>query len=428
MNAAAGNLGWLRQRLRPAAPVPPRPERDQALEGMRGLCALLVLYGHVFCVAFTVDPGYTQSVQRWWFWFDLSYPAVLLFFVLSGYVIGMTTLQPATATAIKRYLSRRSWRIVPVNTAAVLLTWWLWPAHRLPDILGNLCFLQNSETYPVLGRHPLLWNNPSLWSLNYEAFYYLVFIAVWRAAPVLWRLLLIPLAIIALQAAGIFSTPILAYYACGSLYWFAGLAVAWRTAPPRVSQDGVLRTTWLSALLAVYATWQLGGLRELFLAWHADGLLWPTPVAPHRLDFLPVSVWVLLAVTGRAPAGQRRLGGFCLSWASAGWAGRLLAGSLSPRDVPIAMALLAAWLLFFRPGTLHGLRRLAPVGAISFGIYVLGLPLQFALDCFLPSFAGSPLTLVVRLLVYGGLVIGAAWLLERQFCPWLRCRLQPALP
>lgn len=99
--------------------IPPAPQRDLPLEGLRGLCAAAVLYAHMFGPAATLDPRWAPPRQTWWF--NLGYAAVLMFFVLSGYVIGLTTSRPASPVEIRRYLQRRALRLVPVSTVAVLL-------------------------------------------------------------------------------------------------------------------------------------------------------------------------------------------------------------------------------------------------------------------------------------------------------------------
>ena len=86
----------LLQPLRPP-PAPPAAERDLALEGLRGMCAVLVFYAHLFLPNRVLDPRWTPSPR--FEWFDLGYAAVLMFFVLSGYVIGLVTTQPASAPA-----------------------------------------------------------------------------------------------------------------------------------------------------------------------------------------------------------------------------------------------------------------------------------------------------------------------------------------
>ncbi|MEO6568466.1 MAG: acyltransferase family protein, partial [Opitutaceae bacterium] len=103
-------------RFRPSGEAPGKPTRDIPLEGLRGLCALLVLYAHIFVPNAVLDPKWVPSSRFWWL--NLGYPAVLLFFVLSGYVIGLVTQQPATPANLRHYLRRRAIRIFPMTMIA----------------------------------------------------------------------------------------------------------------------------------------------------------------------------------------------------------------------------------------------------------------------------------------------------------------------
>ena len=407
-------------RLRPP-PITQAVERDSALEGVRGACALLVFVAHLLLPFRVLDPVWTTSQRS--FWINLGYPAVLMFFVLSGYVIGLITTQPAKAATIQHYLRHRAARLLPLNTVAVLICWLLLVHVETRTILGNLLFLQNDEPYPGLGRFSLLGNNPNLWSLNYEAVYYLGFIALWFWAP--------PVGVVfgglaALVCAHVFGLPaarIFARYACGGFYWCSGLAVAWLCARPETAGR---RGNWPAVVLIAYAIWIFSPLRALLI--HAEwyGWIWPTPtpVSPHRLDFLPVCVWLLLTITGRAPAFQRWLAWICLALAAVGLAGRIRSADWQEIDTVASIAFVAAVGLVRREFSLRPLELLAPVGAVSFGLYIIAAPLQLGQRAIAPGFSGSALTFSVRLVLVVLLVAGAAWWLERRLClplsRWIR--------
>src|SRR4051812_14637152 len=104
--------------LRPAFASP--AERDLPLEGLRGLCAIAVFYAHIFIPGPATDPGWVPSSRFWYL--EFGAPAVLMFFVLSGYVIGLVPTQPPTAPAIRAYVPPRASRLFPLNTAAVVLS------------------------------------------------------------------------------------------------------------------------------------------------------------------------------------------------------------------------------------------------------------------------------------------------------------------
>lgn len=406
-------------------PVLPNPSqapasigRDLPLDGLRGLCAALVFYAHAFAPTTALDPRWAPPAQFWWF--NLGYAAVMMFFVLSGYVIGLTTTGPATGPAIRRYLGRRALRLLPVNTVAVLLAWALQPANDGRTVLANLLFLQNSIPYPGSLVFDLLPNNTNLWSLNYEVVYYLAFIPLW-----LWvaRLGWVWLGLIALACAapvGIPGTTALSHYACGGLYWFAGYAIA-RLAPP-IALGTAARGTWPAALLGAYALWTLAPLRNVIVDLEWYGLMGLTPASLHRIDFLPACVWCLLAVSGRALGLGLWLGRLTLALATAGVGIAVWRGPLAPSAYVATLALLGAWWLRgWQPGT-TALARLAPLGGVSFGLYAFALPIQFAVQRLWPGLAGTPLTFVARLAILTAVTLGLAWLVERRLTPWLRRR------
>lgn len=415
----------LSQRLRP--PPSPRPvERDFTLEGLRGGCALLVFVAHLFLPIPVLDPAWAPSGR--FAWFNLGYPAVLMFFVLSGYVIGLVTLRPATTGEVRQYLLHRAARLVPLNMFVVLFSWLLLADGAAGTLWGNLAFLQNYDPYPGLGIFPVLTNNPNLWSLNFEAVYYLGFIALWIWAPPVTVVFGGLGLVVCAHGFGLPIPLIVARYACGALYWVAGLSVAWLSprpaAPPR-------RSNWVAAGLVAYAIWIFAPLRTLGLHWELATWLWPppTPVSPHRLDFLPASVWLLLTVTGRAAGWQRFFSWICLALAAAGLAGRVLVEDWREVDTVAALALLLAVGLGRRDITLQPLRWLAPVGAVSYGLYAIAAPLQLGQRVLCPGFAGSALTFGVRLVCVVAVVAAVTWLLERRICPplsrWIRQRGGP---
>jgi peptidoglycan/LPS O-acetylase OafA/YrhL len=409
--------------LAPLVPPPPgaRPPRDLPLEGLRGLCAISVLYAHAFAPNPVVDPGWSPPAQFWWL--NLGYAAVMVFFTLSGYVIGLTTTRPPTGQEVSRYLGRRALRLVPINTFAVLLAWALVPAIGARTVFANLLFLENGEAYPGGVAFELLPNNASLWSLNYEVVCYLAFLVVWLFRPtrlLAWCTLIV---IALLSAVGLPDWATVSHFACGGLYWLAGLALAWQTP----ATTGSRRGNWPAAFLGAFALWSLAPLRTLSFGEHWYALAGVTPASLHRIDFLPACVWLLTAVTGRAPQLQRVVGWFCVLVGTVGAALHLRAGTASGGEMLAIGALVSAAVLHgWRPDA-KGLARLAPVGTISFAVYAIALPLQLGQRNLAPAFAGSPLTFTVRLLLLLTAIFGLAWWLERRVSPWLRQRfLAPA--
>ena len=126
-----------------------------------------------------------------------GHEAVVVFFVLSGYVIAHASMRPGMTAAV--YAQHRIARIVPVAWLALLLGIALTVALPMPTTwqatgwptLANMLFVAQSGWAFI--DAPL---NPPFWSLNYEVWYYVVF-GCWLFAPVRWRKLVTVLAMLA---------------------------------------------------------------------------------------------------------------------------------------------------------------------------------------------------------------------------------------
>jgi peptidoglycan/LPS O-acetylase OafA/YrhL len=167
---------------------------------IRGLAAFAVLVGHTRALFFTNYSSLSKPsflLKLLYFLSGLGHEAVLVFFVLSGYFIGIAVLRAATDQwCWSRYLLQRLTRLLVVLVPGLslcafwdfsgihllgtngiyggnvssggVITWAV--AHRLTwaTALGNLVFLQGISV-PTFG------SNGPLWSLNYELWYYILF-------------------------------------------------------------------------------------------------------------------------------------------------------------------------------------------------------------------------------------------------------------
>ncbi len=398
------------------------PGRELAVDGLRGICALLVLYAHTFAPLPVVDPHYRPSVT--FYWFNLGSAAVLIFFVLSGYVIGLTVTGTANRHEVAHYARRRALRLIPIAYAAIFLSWLLSGGSAGRVIVGHLLFLQNDIPYPLLGNLPLFFVNQNLWSLHYEAVYYVLFVAVWWIGPPILPFGILLLSLGLSPCFGWPVSPLVPRYACGALFWLGGLCLAWGTKREVSGEFDNIRTNWPSALLTAYAVWIFGPLRLLFLHFGIVDFRRPNPVLPHRLDFLPLCLWVVLAVSARSRSLRHFLtiAGLVLGWL--GVAANALAGGWSGEHTVATIALAVATVGAAREYQVNALARMAPIGGISFAIYVFAEPIQLAQRALLPGFSGSAVTYAGRLMVVIATIFGLSWLMERRLQPWLGARLR----
>jgi peptidoglycan/LPS O-acetylase OafA/YrhL len=167
------------------------------LDAVRSAAALTVFLHH--CAWLGLDGGHLA-----WFRRDVGHSAVVIFFVLSGYVIaasvrpGMTGLEYATKRAARIYsvaipalvltllidLSARHWHLASTGPAYELNRPWLYG-------LISLVFAGDFWTLGV----PAFSNNP-YWSLDYEVWYYVAFgVAVFARGAWRWAGLCLVLAL-----------------------------------------------------------------------------------------------------------------------------------------------------------------------------------------------------------------------------------------
>lgn len=164
------------------------------LNDVRWISALLVAFGHFYL--FFIIPDFDISVSVWGFLFTLAASlrgaAVIVFFVLSGFLIGGGLLVNDQVN-YRRYFISRFFRIYPVLIPSLILTIALdyfgktylsyqtysisWPSgvfggeaptmhHEFANLLSTL--LAIPHIIPPYG------SNGPLWSLAYELFFYLI--------------------------------------------------------------------------------------------------------------------------------------------------------------------------------------------------------------------------------------------------------------
>jgi len=175
--------------------------REDILDLVRGLSALLVMLGHIRGFIF-LHFGDLRSAgfltKSFYFATSLGHQAVMVFFVLSGYFVGGSILSALSKDRFtwRGYATARLTRLWMVLVPALVLTFGIdllgshWSpgayagglhasfmsgpasdqpaAHDIMTFLGNLFFVQ-TVSVPVFG------SNGPLWSLANEFWYYVMF-------------------------------------------------------------------------------------------------------------------------------------------------------------------------------------------------------------------------------------------------------------
>lgn len=330
---------------------------DDALDGLRGLAALIVVASHASQQQLLLVPGLDLS--------GIGKSGVYLFFVISAYLLTRQWLlhfaRPSSESRAARrwllYLVRRAARIYPLYALVLLGAWWLRPSGLGVPI----------DT-PALWRHLVLIEGRDLyWSVPVEFKYYLLIPAVaWLLArPVSTRVQVAGMAL-AVAALAVWHPPWaapsnstdLGYYLpiflCGSLA--AGWAV--RRPAQASAKEHAGASGWRHGLDLLLLAALLGSIPSL------ARLAWPgaTPDFLHQA-FLPWGLfWSLLLValvSGRLPgwaqvcrtAALRACGRWCFGLYLLHLPALLLARKLPVHEgvqawAGLALSLLAAGLAY----------------------------------------------------------------------------------
>ncbi|MCB9507699.1 MAG: acyltransferase [Myxococcales bacterium] len=168
----------------PTQPAPPRPPaagpKIDALEYLRGLAAFYVFVHHLVHLHLKYTYPWLSKI------FVFGQTAVMLFFILSGFVVYYSSVGTPGGTEVRPYLIRRFRRIYPPLLVALLIGFvarWIRGRYDpdLHNLVGNLLMLHDRPGHPGSWFDPYAGNSP-LWSLPYEWWFYVVFIALFSRA------------------------------------------------------------------------------------------------------------------------------------------------------------------------------------------------------------------------------------------------------
>lgn len=188
----SGRIRWCSSRKRliklAIAPFTPLPEHTSKLfDVLRALSAILVLVGHLFQIM--VQPLFDHPLVTRGFYVMAGY-SVMIFFVISGYMIGLSIYRNLSRHAFQRFdalafARNRLLRLYPpllLSVAICLavlafakLRWsndmeLAWMAQAEPSLFASLLFVQNM----FRGLFPTPAINAPLWSLSFEGWFYVI--------------------------------------------------------------------------------------------------------------------------------------------------------------------------------------------------------------------------------------------------------------
>lgn len=379
---------------------------NYALEGLRGLAALWVGYAHIFSFNNLLDPHFHPCNQ---YIADLhaAHGGVLIFFILSGYVIGLTNKNKCNKSRIINYLIRRIVRLFPIYLIAIIFSILASPHDGLDVIVGNLLFLQPLAV-------PVLSGNPILWTLNYEVIYYLLFILIWYYRPKSIYLFLGALMIAIIGWMSPTFPQILSAYASGWIFWLFGLMLAWRK-PVHNSKHKIPLLSYFLILAATNHFYSGKILLNGIGFANQDALI----INLSDLALLPICLLIIFSITGHIE-NNKLLQIVSLSIPISTTIllvsmGRLLS---NPNWIISSVYTVLSLLLWFFKTNPNFLAKLSYFGSISYGFYVLHMPIMYFIHDYFP-FSGSPFSFTIRAITL--------FLLTTSICIVLELVMQPKI-
>ena len=347
--------------------------RLEKLEALRGFAALYVVLHH------TISPNITHFGFKTGLLLRFGQEAVILFFLLSGFVINYS-FKLSRSKHFGNYFAKRFCRIYIPLIAVMLISYFTQSYEAgeflgpdIPALLGNLFMLQDwALANPNVLVDPYMGNGP-LWSLSYEWWFYMLFFPLYtlvrhtsHASTIAFLVSIVASVVYIFYP--YFAVRIFMYLAI----WWAGAYVGelylenrHRSFKALLVPCGVLTTIAISLSINVY----------LFITSTDDKLIFGL----HPFNELRHFVFALMAI----------IGGWI--WLKSGW-------------------------IFYKT-TLHHFRLLAP---ISYAIYICHDPIMR--EATYLSFIESP---ILRWLGYFSIMLMASYLIEILIYPRVRRWLQP---
>jgi peptidoglycan/LPS O-acetylase OafA/YrhL len=412
--------------LRDIHQVKMRAPFNYNLEALRGLAASLVVWHHVIVHPRQLDSTYTPvGIAAY---NAPGHFAVLIFFLLSGFVIGKSQPEPLQRSGISTYLRKRFIRLYPMYLLAILAGVVASGFNTsLSTVVQHLFFLQGWTTTVIMENNPL-------WSLQYEVLFYLAFIplSIYNARP--WLVTItcasLGIAMLMLDPTGLGGT--ISQYLFGFSFW----ALGWALSSYSNTEVPAASARLISALLLMLSIEYLNPLTTVVnkvLAWGSahhwtDASIWVTYILNIR-DFASLPYAALIVYTMANKLNRRwqpvalvlqLLPLVGLVYAARHWSDPATHDFFIP--CLCYGASLALYLLgnsYLQTISQKLVRVLAQVGTYSYGLYVIHFPILVAFH-HVPFFTGNPVTFACRAVLYLVLAFAAGYWLDKHFQPWIK--------
>lgn len=413
------------------APRAKKPAFNRNIEALRGLAALLVVVGHIIQYHDVLAPGFFSPKLAS---LALSgHLSVLIFFILSGFVIGLNHPERLNANGTRVYIKKRFVRIMPIFWMSIIVAVCV-AANDYPF----KTILSNAALFSVPRADVLFENNP-LWSLHYEVVCYLLFIPVsyLRLNPVLVVVISSLVGLANFLLTPYIHMPLLTAYAYGFAFWACGLIIA-RYFRKEVTVEPVRLIGLIFLIMSLPAfnvlhTVLTKVLSTLRLASDfPDSVDWYQRAIPvGDFAFLPFCFLTVLLFAGKDFRYRKTITTVLLLIPALTFVYLIgePAARTNLRYLTCGVSyLISCFLMLGNPSVLRPfanktLHVATWLGSISYGLYIIHFPVLIVLGRF-NLFSGTMTAYLWRASIAIALSVGVAFVLEKKFQPgvrkWLR--------
>lgn len=162
-------------------------KRFDQVDGLRGIACMLVIWHHV-ADDYAAIAGSGLWLQRVANGFNVGLIGVLAFFAISGYVIP-SSLRGSRVDGVKKFITRRFWRLYPPFWFAVVLTWLMdIPDFSLQRLGWNFTMIPSLGSVTSAAGH--------FWTLEVELVFYTIVAALFLLLGKLGWKVIVPIFIL----------------------------------------------------------------------------------------------------------------------------------------------------------------------------------------------------------------------------------------
>jgi len=410
-------------------------EFNSDLESLRGFVALFVVIGHVIQYNY-LDPKYTPDNLL--ILMPPIHLSVLIFFVLSGYVIGVSNKEKLTQDSIPSYLKKRVIRIYPIYVISLMFTLAVARTkYSFYTIVNNFTFTQ------IIFSKVIQENNP-IWSLQYEVFYYLLFIPIsyFNLKPYLVVLLSVIIGTVNFILFPHFNAPLITSYFFGFTFWSLGLLLAksfqrksfeinYPQFNPRYSL--LISNVFLVLSLNYFNIISTVSYKVIILLFKHP-IEFPSSISWYEkaisfsdLFYLPYCVMILINFSSKEFKYKKYV--FCFFEILPALTFVYIATEIHSKDlsiyiIPSLYYLLSLIFYFIKCKPLNYLSYYLYkaglwLGGISYAVYIIHFPILILFN-HISFFSGTPSSLTVRFISFIVVTISISYYLEKKVQIWIK--------